>query len=191
MKDLHRYRTMVSVLFATIMLPLGLGLLYSMGAQKPDPHKDVAVFTPSPGIIKLSSEQVVDYLSELPLQLKFSRVSWHSGKLAVDVKVAATIVHPEIIYNDMYELLRFAFMQTSNVDRLQLRVVIQDDMAKKKYVLLGMDALRAQVDAESLKLLQKSKEIMPKQLKDAWRVIHTPHWERQFPDAGMEEEVKS
>lgn len=191
MKNLHRYRTLVAVLFTTIMLPLGLGLLYSMGEQKPNPHKDVAVFTPSPGMIKLSSEQVVDYLSELPLQLKFSRASWQSGKLAVDIKVAATIMRPEIIYNDMYELLRFAFLQTSNVERLQLRVVIQDDMAKKKYVLLGMDALRAQVNADSLKLLQKSKGIMPKQLEDAWRVMHTPHWERQFPAGSLEGEVQS
>lgn len=181
MKNMHRYRTLVIVLCVTIMLPLGLGLLYSLGEQKPDTNKDVAVFTPSPRMVKLSSEEIVDYLSELPLQLKFSRVTWESDKLVIDVKVAATIVHPEIIYHDIHELLRFAFIQTSNVERLQLRVVIQDDMAKKRYVLLGMDAQRSQVDVESLKLLQKSKGTMPKELEEAWRIIYTPHWERQFP----------
>lgn len=182
MKNIHRFQTLAMVLLATGMLPLGLGLLYSLNEQKPASDTDVAAFTPALRSINMN-ERIVDYLSELPLQLKFSRVSWYDGRLAIDMKVAATIVRPEMIYNDMYELLHFAFMQTSNVDRLQLRAVIQDDMVKKKYVLLGMDALRTQVDAERLKLMQKSKEMMPKQLKEAWRVIHTPNWERQFPSS--------
>lgn len=185
MKSAHDYKKLIMVLLVTIMLPIGLGFIYSMGEKKHVTHSDITVFTLSPRLVTLNDQQLVDYLSKLPLQLKFSRVYWQDGKLMLDLKGDTTITHPAIIYADMYKLLYFAFMQTINVNRVQLRIVTQDEISKEKYILLAMDVLQAEADPDRMKELQKVKQSLPKELENAWRIIYTPHWMRQFPSVTL------
>lgn len=180
MNKLVRLRSVALALTATIMVTLGLGFISEMNEKKPALNSDVAAFTPVPRLISMNDRQLVDLLSDIPLQLRLSRAAWQDGKLTLDIKVAASIVHPEIIYQDMYELLRYSFTQTNNVNRLLLRFVILDERLKKKHVLLALDALKSETPPERLEQIKKSNPDIPQEVSEALRIIYTPLWERQF-----------
>ena len=190
MNNLLRLRSVALALTATIVVTLGLGFISSMNEKKPAVNSDVAAFTPVPRLISMNDRQLVDHLSDVPLQLRLSRAAWHEGKLTVDIKVAASIVHPEIIYQDMYELLRYSFTQTNNVNRLLLRFVILDERLKKKYVLLALDALKSETTPERLEQIKKSNPDIPTEVSEALRIIYTPLWEKKFsaskPNSALE-----
>lgn len=131
MNRVQRWRPAILTAMATILLMAGLGWLTA--AQRADGNKpqEAAAVTASPQIVSVTEARLVDYLSDIPLQLRLSRAAWNGDGLTIDMKVASTIARPDAIYHDIYELLQHSFTRTDNVNRLLLRIVIQDERLKK------------------------------------------------------------
>jgi len=177
---IYRYRLPMIVLLITIILPLNLAWLYEIAIQNSNLNTNVAVFTTSPQPITINEQQLVHYLSTLPLQLRLNTVSWQAGKLELDLKVVTPPINPQIIYADINDLLCFVFIQTSNINRLQLRIVMYANIENKKHVLLAMDILRSSFGVQQLKQLQNTTDMIPTSLQHSWRIIYTPLWKKFF-----------
>ncbi|NGP56937.1 ATPase [Paenibacillus thiaminolyticus] len=179
MNRVQRWRPAMLTAMATILLMAGLGWLTA--AQRADGNKpqEAAAVTASPQIVSVTEARLVDYLSDIPLQLRLSRAAWNGDGLTIDMKVASTIARPDAIYHDIYELLQHSFTRTDNVNRLLLRIVIQDERLKKNYVLLSLDARKPEATPERLKAVRAG--VVSPDTEQALRFIYTLLWDRTFP----------
>ncbi|WP_237096502.1 ATPase [Paenibacillus dendritiformis] len=179
MNRVQRWGPAMLTAMATILLTAGLGWLSAAHRADGNAPREAAAVTASPQTISVTDARLVDYLSDIPLQLRLSRAAWNGDGLTIDMKVASTIARPDAIYHDIYEMLQYSFTRTDNVNRLLLRIVIQDERLKKNYVLLSLDARKQEAAPERLKAIREG--IVTPDTEQALRFIYTPLWERTFP----------
>lgn len=103
----------------------------------------------------LSSDNLVDRLTELDLYLDIRHVDWNSPVLAIDFASPAA-VDIAAVYQDLYKLSRYSLADTRNVEEFQARVYAGRvaGSAAKSPLLLSLDARRE--DAIVFKLDQNA-----------------------------------
>lgn len=179
MNRVQRWQPAMLTAMATVLLTAGLGWLSAVHRTDGNKPQEAAAVTASPQTVSVTEARLVDYLSHIPLQLRLSRAAWNGDGLTIDMKVASTITRPDAIYHDIYELLQHSFTRTGNVNRMLLRIVIQDERLKKNYVLLSLDAHKQEATPERLKAIRE--RIVTPDTEQALRFIYTPLWDRTFP----------
>ncbi|MGZ9586903.1 hypothetical protein [Paenibacillus marinisediminis] len=172
--------TLGSIVITVVMLSV-LAALAGYVERSRSEQSDVSVFKGDQQLIHLSQSELVDQLASVPRDLGLSRVIWSdNGKLSIDIKVASSVHNQSLLYQEVFRWLQFCFRETDNTERLQLRIVIEDQMVKKKYVLLALDANRAVVSQEVLHELKGGTEALSKSTEAALRITYTPLWHQIF-----------
>ncbi|UHA72957.1 hypothetical protein [Paenibacillus sp. 481] len=179
-RDVRPLKLVLLAIMAVVAITSGLGILAAGEQQKLHRQHDLTAMTHTHGTISLQEHSLVDVLSKLSLSLQLNRVAFHDKGLAIDLKLSAAALNPAIVYEDMAELLRFCFVETNNVERLFLRILIHDEQAVKKHVLLAMDALKSQATAERILTLKQGMATSNSDTVQALRMTYTPLWKRQF-----------
>lgn len=128
--------------------------------------------------VRLTDQNTVDEIAELPFELNIDHVQVKPGLLAIDLKMGQGGTAESAIYDDVYTLLHFAFIRTLNIDQVLLRVLTNDEEGNK--LLLSMEAKR-----ESwLSLLRDQKDRSQFQSSGAFRAFrdihYTQEWFRRF-----------
>ncbi|WP_258276818.1 hypothetical protein [Paenibacillus sp. SC116] len=172
--------TMLHVL-CVITVVYVLGILSSERSLHGDELRVTPVMSAVSPITHIKDDRLVDTLLTLPTQLPISRVQWNkSGVLSLDIRVASSIHHPRIIYEELYRWLHFSFYETDNVNRLELRVVIENKERGQKQILLALDTLRNQVTESILNEFVRNGHPPSVQAIRAMRLSYTTLWTEQF-----------
>ncbi|TVX92884.1 hypothetical protein [Paenibacillus agilis] len=158
-----------------------LGILSSERSLHGNERRTIPVMSTVSPIKHVTDDGLVDTLLALPTQLPISRVQWSEpGVLSLDIRVASSIHHPRIIYEELYRWLHFSFYETDNVNRLELRVVIENKERRQKQILLALDTLRNQVTESDLNELVRNGHPPSIQAIRAMRLSYTTLWTEQF-----------
>ncbi|WP_192024035.1 hypothetical protein [Paenibacillus arenosi] len=172
--------TTLYILSVTIVV-FALGMLSSGRSLHGNELKAMPMMSTINQAMHIENDKLVDALLSLPTQLPISRVKWSdSGLLSLDIRVAASIHHPRIIYEELYRWLHFSFYETDNINRLELRVIIENKERRQKHVLLALDSLRDQVTASVLNELVQNGHPLSVQAIRAMRLSYTTLWTEQF-----------
>lgn len=116
------FRKMALAAAAAMLATLLLAGMSAWGGLQPaGARRDVAVFEPK-AITHISSDNLVDALSGLPLSHPISRASWQYAELRIDL-LAGRQASFLAAWQDMMLVLRLAFIQADNVNRLLIRFV--------------------------------------------------------------------
>ncbi|MEC0181814.1 hypothetical protein P4H61_09905 [Paenibacillus peoriae] len=131
--------------------------------------------------VRLTDDNLVDTLKELPLTTPIASVSWEHSVLTLDVKLSKEETAPLEIYQNMAELVAFSFYGTTNVQQLLLRVVTLDKWSGERHLLLASDIRRNEWTNEALEQLRSREGAeLPEQLKSRFRITVTPMWQKRF-----------
>lgn len=133
---------------AAMLAALLLAGLSAWGGLPPatGAHSEVAVFEPK-AITRISSDNLVDALSGLPLSHTITRASWQYAELHIDL-LAGQQANFAVAWHDLMLVLRLAFIQADNVNRLLIRFVEPYDggaeggsyAASRKRLLFAIDS---------------------------------------------------
>ncbi|WP_157277479.1 hypothetical protein [Paenibacillus taiwanensis] len=178
---MQKLRLIVLSLLITVGGTVGLGMLASLGQKQQEVRNDVAVFTPSQSTITLDSDHIVDQLISSGYSLPIRRVQLSpDGRLSMDIKVSSSVQNANILYEELHHWMYFCFNETSNVNRLQLRIVLEDERLRKKHVLLAVDTLREEVTSERLQEIKHANGGISAETVRALRLTYTPLWLQKF-----------
>lgn len=179
---MHKLRVTCGFIAITAFLLLSISTLVAWDEHADDERSEIAVFTSKNDPVHLDPEHLVEQLVPVSEQLAPHHVVWDNrGKLSVDLRVAASVHNPSILYEELYRWITFSFKETDNVERLQLRIVIADKMLDKKYVLLSVDARRGTIPDEALEELVGGEVSLSAQTIRLLRMTYTPLWLQLFP----------
>lgn len=183
---MKKLQLFIGSILATFAIMAGLGMLASLKELEQDKGYDLPVFTSQQTVKGLSEELLVDQLEAAKHSFPLSRAHYSSnGSLSLDIKVAASIMTPSLLYEELYHWLNFSFVEMNNVDRLQLRIVVDDRKAHKKQILLGLDARKDQVAEAHLQELKAASSELSKTTEQALRLTYTSMWHKKFAPAGQ------
>lgn len=140
----------------------------------------VETFNGNPSTV-LSNDNLVDVLGSLPLTLSIDSVGWEDHVLSLDLKVTGNDHEPEELYQNMAEAISYAFQETSNVDQLLLRIVVEDKWLGSRRLLLAGDIRRSEWTPElQNELMSAGNYPITDHLKIGFRISETELWKKQF-----------
>ncbi|WP_314585401.1 hypothetical protein [Paenibacillus terrigena] len=164
----------------SLLVTLMISLLVHGSMQPPRDHKTLPVFSEA-APIDIHSNNLVDVLEELPLQMHIGRVVWSGTTLTLDLNVGNTPDAAQDIYTHMQQIILFSFTQTTNVKQLFLRFVTPDDgSTSTKRLLLAVDASRDDWDRADLEMLRALTIGLSPEVKDKLHLRYTALWNKKF-----------
>lgn len=170
---------MIFTYVISVVIILIVSLFSRAELKANEKEQDIAAFHPTRGI-EVNEKNLVDLLSGLPLTLPFSKVDWGGSTLTMDLKFASSGRNPQLVYENMAQLIHFGFAQTTNVRQIFLRFVIVDDWMKTKSLLLAVDARRNEISAEDLEFLRTLTAAPDTKLQEKLHLTYTSVWKAQF-----------
>jgi hypothetical protein len=133
----------------SVSLAWGLSYLPEMQSRMMGAGSEIAVFQDLKPIV-LSNDNLVDWLSEIPMRLTLKQVEWSYRILAMDYEIPPDTDVPDDVYVQLVDAIRHGLAGTTNVQRVQVRVFEQAaSSSKQRKLLVAVDAKRGQfVDRE-------------------------------------------
>lgn len=129
---------------------------------------------------RLTDSNMVDAFVGLPLELRIARADLNQNVLSVDLFLPKGVFAQEFVYHDLYELTRFAWSKTSNVDRVLVRVLQQNGQERTdKELLVAMEALRSQAAAGAALTSEANAAERKAYLEGRYRFTYTKRWKDQ------------
>ncbi|ANE47975.1 hypothetical protein SY83_18610 [Paenibacillus swuensis] len=135
--------------------------------------------------VVLADENLVDYLSRIPLHLRMDKVDWDHSVLYIDLIMSADdpAPHPRIL-DDLYEIAEFSLFGTENVKEVMLRVneapMEQAEAGSRTHsqeqLLLAVDARRGEITAEDIIQLRRSEGKVDPQSIKKFKMVFTDQW---------------
>ncbi|ULO09305.1 hypothetical protein H1230_11325 [Paenibacillus sp. 19GGS1-52] len=169
----------VTLLTATsaVILPLMLADLDSSLQQE---RIAVETFTGGHNTM-LDNTNLVDVVGALPLSLPIDSVGWEDHVLSLDLLVTGNDHEPEELYQNMAQVISFAFQETANVNQLLLRIVAEDKWLGSRRLLLAGDIRRQEWSRELQDELQSAgNSPLTGHLKSGFRISESELWKNQF-----------
>jgi hypothetical protein len=165
---------MALVMAVSIALAWGMSLLPEIQPRLADP-----VFGPDKSG-RLTEANMVDALVALPLDLRIARADFRQSVMSVDLFLPKGVSGERFVYHDLYELSRFAWSTTTNVDRLLVRVMLEDGADRQmKELLLAMEAKRTQGEPAGQPPASGNVNGMRTYLEERYHFSYTPKWKEQ------------
>lgn len=135
---------LAGVVVLAMLLAWGVSWLPEIG-----PKTDRPVFQ-TDKTVRLTQLNLVDGLVALPLELGIAKADFRQSVLSVDLFLPKGVSGARFVYHDLYELTRFAWESTSNVDHLLVRILVEEGTDRRdRELLLAMEAKRTQADLET------------------------------------------
>ncbi|NBI30465.1 hypothetical protein [Chengkuizengella marina] len=130
-------------------------------------------------VIQLTESNIVDFMSDLPLQSNLSKVGWDHSTLSIDLNISGQIKDPNLVYRDLYTILQLGFEDTSNVKLILIRVFEynQFDGSHKK-LLMTIDASAGRWSEEMDQIENSYEEL----LSTFFKLKTTDYWEQWMND---------
>ncbi len=137
-----------NLFFAIVLSTMLAFLLSSLPSNvEEQPLGLTPVFKPSKSII-LKEENLVDVLSAFDTGLLLGHVKWENRNLFIDYKASMEKpIYVEDIYNDLFSVVKSAYLNVNNVEGLYVRVLYKEK---------GKDEVLIAVSAERTNLLLKA-----------------------------------
>lgn len=171
--------TSIGGLAGVIALTLLVGQTDKMAAAQ-HPQKARAVFTAQVPY-ELTEANLVDTLSQAPFNLPLSRAEWKNGTLSLDFKVLTASTSANDIYRCIADAAELSFEGSTNVNRLMLRLVAEDQWMGRRHLLLAADLQREDYAASSAAALGEWQEaILPEMLQQQFNITYTKLWRIHF-----------
>lgn len=99
--------------------------------------------------VSLDKKNLVDIMASVQTHVPMSHISWQNNNLFLDYKVdSAKPIYTDDIYEDLYESLQTAYLHTSNVQGLYVRVIYNEK--GKNEVLIALSAERSDTILDGL-----------------------------------------
>lgn len=166
----------IIITFASIGIAISLYLLPQLDTNSTMNQQDMTVFHSSK-LRQISSDNLVDYLLEIPLRSQLSRVDWSHSILTIDLKIAEGNNSPNEIFEDLYRLTYFGFVGTTNVKQVLVRVLAENEPSNKNgELLLTMDARRENMSLEGLEKLKHNETNLEQFLNANFKLTYMKHW---------------
>ncbi|UQZ81928.1 hypothetical protein SK3146_01084 [Paenibacillus konkukensis] len=165
-----------SRLLITIVLSVGLVLGLSILPELESKWNIPAFHTVKAQPV--SDNNIVDVMSKVQLHLRISHVELTHAIVSVDLFASPSSEKAEII-QDMYELSRYFFSGTTNINQVLIRVL---DGSKEggTSLLLATDARREKWLPGEITPRTQSAEEMEQYLQSHFRVTYTAKWQQRF-----------
>ncbi|WP_410514801.1 hypothetical protein PaeBR_10695 [Paenibacillus sp. BR2-3] len=133
------------------------------------------------GHTTLNEDNLVDTLGALPLLLPIDSVGWKNEVLSLDLKVTSSDHEPDEIYKDMAQVISFAFQDTSNVNQLLLRIIVEDKWLGSRRLLLAGDIRREEWSRELQRELESAgNNLLSARVQTGFRISESDLWKKQF-----------
>jgi len=129
---------------------------------------------------QLQQVNLVDALVRLPLALDIARAQWEDSTLKVDLRYSAEMREPAPFYEDLYELVRFAFEQTTNVQTLRVRMIGNSPQGGNRPVYVTATMKRSDFESNDMKALESLSRSPDDALSAKLHLKFTDIWNRDF-----------
>jgi hypothetical protein len=174
-----RFVTLTAVCCAAVLLLSQLPVIHEQMKMR---RQDNAVFQALQNR-HLNTDNLVDVLLELPLHADLGKVEWGLGILSIDLRYVDGKTTSETLFKDIYEVLRFGFYQTDNVEQVLLRVVDATERLDRRPVMMALSAKRDDWTGDaSLESVQKLYHHPDPALAARLQLIYTKHWRERLGD---------
>lgn len=171
MKGLTRTAAVVLV---SVTIAWGMSLLPDVGGGNASP-----VFQ-ADGMERLTESNMVDALIGLPLELRIAKADLKQNVLSVDLFLPKGVTGEGFVYHDLFELTRFAWSKTSNVDRVLIRILLQQGEDRSgRELLVAMEAKRTQAAPGEKGPASGTASELRKFLESRYHFTYTPKWKDQ------------
>lgn len=163
------------ILFGCIALLTALSwLLGKAGEFRPVNAALLEEHTPP---TELKNDNLVDELISWKLVVPVDRVELSGSILAIDFKVTEGAHSTERLYQGLAQSVDRSFHSTSNIQRLLVRFIAEDQWLGNKYLLLAADIRRGEWPAGALEELRTwGDRELSSELKNWFRVTETNLW---------------
>ena len=129
----------------------------------------------------LNNDNLVDVLGTLPFTLPIDSVDLEDHVLSLDLKVSGNDHEPNEFYQNMAQAISFAVQETSNVNQLLLRIVVEDKWLGTRRLLLAGDIRRQEwTQALQNELESVGDSPVSERLKRGFRISESEIWKKQF-----------
>jgi hypothetical protein len=134
---------------------------------------------------KLSDQNIVDRLINLPLNLDIHRVDWSHSILSIDLKLTNSDMVPTLIYKDLIEISHFGLDSMDNVKEVLIRV-FDMNIADPSHVqfMLAMNAHRDNWSTVQYESFEQNKINAGQFLRSHFSFTSTQKWERFVNENG-------
>jgi hypothetical protein len=162
------------VAIVSVAIAWGMSLLPGIGGQSASP-----VFQPDQKA-RMTESNMVDALTQLPLELRIAKADFRQSVLSIDLFLPRGVIGERFVYHDLYELSRFAWSQTSNVDRVLIRILLQEGESRmERELLLAMEAKRTQTEPADKPQGTGTTAEIRSFLESRYHFTYTPKWKDQ------------
>jgi hypothetical protein len=127
----------------------------------------------------LNDRNLVDFIQELPLQLKIAKIDIGQTILSIDLLVQHPDREKDSVYEDLYDIPNQVFAKTGNIDRVFVRIMQEESDNKgavKDYLLLAMDAGKQDVRPKEQEEGRMSTLSMEQFVRSHFRLTETDRW---------------
>lgn len=126
----------------------------------------------------LTEQSIVDELVSLRLETPIRRVSLGRSSLEVDLVFAPGRSNRSSLQSDMMSLVKLAFAQSENVERVYLRVLEANRAERNRpgVLLLALAGRRAEFTGQELQRLRDGERMPDVWMKERMRYTETERW---------------
>lgn len=131
--------------------------------------------------VRLTEANMVDALVQMPLSLRVAKADFKQNVMSVDLLLPKGVAGDGFVYHDLYELTRFAWSQTTNVDRLLIRVLQQNSGERaSRELLLAMEAKRTDSASAGKVSASATASELKSYLESRYHLTYTMKWSNQL-----------
>jgi hypothetical protein len=128
----------------------------------------------------ISDTNIVDVMSKTQLHLRIRRVEVSHAIVSVDLLASPSTGKKEIV-QDLYELPRSLFHNSTNINQVLVRVMDSSkESGRTTSLLVATDARREKWMPNETGLSQQSAEELEEYLQTHFRMTYTPKWQDRF-----------
>lgn len=167
----------LSRIAAILSLSVAITLALSNLPQLERTVRTGAAIYADPERSRLTDQNLVDALVSLPLELRIIRAELRQSVLSVDLAVPQGKIPERSVYLDLYELSRYGFTATTNVNQVLVRIMELDrEDPHARQLLLAMDARRENRPKVEGKAAESSKLDIKAILQSHYAITLTQKW---------------
>ncbi|UJF36191.1 hypothetical protein [Paenibacillus hexagrammi] len=131
---------------------------------------------------QLTSDNLVDLLVQVPLQLRIRKVELSDSILFIDLSLPKN-ADAATVYRDLYTIAQTMNAKTKNVNQVMVRVMDYAGSADSSSAQLVLAMVADREHGKDLK--EKASELtqvqLERQLIDRFRLTYTTRWQQRYP----------
>ena len=141
-------------------------------------HSDIDVFQVE-SVARLTTDNLVDVLIQIPLNERIGKVDWSSGVLTVELRVQPETGRPASWFQDVEKLIVVAFDQLNNVKRVLIRIA--ENEVDGGRLMAAVDVRRTDSWLQQdLNLLKNANAVHNELWRQRLRLSFTSVWEERI-----------